>query len=215
MNSDKQHLGGGSGGGTGMDDGNNLQSATCTYQIAGNQVVLLSRKQLPPAKPGPSRIVILAAGTLPTCSDDGQVEVRGAIGVRITAGPSALPIPGLGPDIESASTNGVEIMVGEQQKVTIQRGLTPLAQKIEMTSDGITLQCGSTPASPSIAITPDGITLQCGTTPVSPKIEMTAEGIILSAGGAMQAITIGVNGITVIEGGVVRITGDTLVAINS
>jgi len=121
----------------------------------------------------------------------------------------------LGPDIESASTNGVEIMVGEQQKVTIQRGLTPLAQKIEMTSGGITLQCGSTPASPSIAITPDGITLQCGTTPVSPKIEMTAEGIILSAGGAMQAITIGVNGITVIEGGVVRITGDTLVAINS
>jgi hypothetical protein len=217
MTPDEQNLGGGAGGGTGMDDhGNNLQSAGSTYQIAGNQVVLLSRKPVPlspKVKPGPSRIVLLAAGGLPTYADDGNVDIRGAKGVRITSGPPAIPM--MSPDTASEATNGVEIIVGETQKVTLQRGLTPLAQKIEMTSEGITLQCGSTPASPSIEMTADSITLQCGSTPVSPQIKMSPDGIVLSAGGAMQAITIGVDGTVVIEGLVIRITGDTLVAINS
>jgi|SRR5580704_899350 hypothetical protein len=93
MTSYEQISGGGTGGGTGMDDdGNNLQSAGATYQIAGNQVVLLSRKAMPPGKPGPSVITILAAGLAPTFADDGYVDVRGTKGVRVTTG-SPLMIP--------------------------------------------------------------------------------------------------------------------------
>lgn len=197
MNPNERNPGGGAGGGTGMDDhGNNLQSASSTYEIAGNQVVLLSRKPVPlspKVPPGPSRIVLLAAGGLPTYADDGDVDIRGVKGVRITSGPPALPM--MSPSTASEGTNGVEIIVAETQKVTLQRGQTPLAQKIEMT--------------------PDGITLQCGSTPVSPKIEMTPDGIILSAGGGMSCITLDVKGMVVIEGLVVRINGDTMVAINS
>jgi hypothetical protein len=191
------NLGGGAGGGSGMDDhGNNSQSASSTYQIAGNQVVLLSRKPVPispKVPPGPSRIVLLAAGGLPTFADDGDVDIRGVKGVRITSGPAALPM--MSPSTASEATNGVEIIVGEAQNITIQRGQTTLAQMIEMT--------------------PEGITLQCGSTPTSPKIEMTPEGITLSAGGGTSCITLDVNGMVVIEGLTVRINGDTVVAINS
>ena len=133
------------------DDGNNLQSASATYQIAGNQVVLLSRKALPPAKPGPSVVTILAAGGAPDFA--GNVDVRGGTGVRITAG-SPLMIPlGASPPVADTSTNGVEIIVAENQKITIQRGAqTPVPfqssfQKIEMTPDGIALQSGASPTS--------------------------------------------------------------------
>src|SRR5215469_4121633 len=115
---DREYSGGGAGGGTGMDEsGNVLQSADATYQIAGNQVVLLSRTSLPlgvagpSAKPHSSVITIVAAGSFPTFGDDGRVDVRGAKGVRITAGPpdSWIPdLPPLGPPTSSASTNGIE-----------------------------------------------------------------------------------------------------------
>jgi hypothetical protein len=101
----------------------------------------------------------------------------------------------MSPSTASEATNGVEIIVGEAQNITIQRGQTTLAQMIEMT--------------------PEGITLQCGSTPTSPKIEMTPEGITLSAGGGTSCITLDVNGMVVIEGLTVRINGDTVVAINS
>jgi len=197
MNPDERNPGGGAGGGTGMDDhGNNLQSAGSTYQIAGNQVVLLSRKPVPlspKVPPGPSRIVLLAAGGLPTYADDGDVDIRGVKGVRITSGPPTLPM--MSPSTASQATNGVEIIVSETQNITIQRGQTELAQKIEMT--------------------PEAITLQCGSTPTSPLIQMTADGMILSAGGGMSCITLDAKGTVVIEGLVVRINGDTVVAINS
>jgi hypothetical protein len=140
MDSNTENLGGGSGGATGMDDdGNNLQSASATYQIAGNQVVLLSRKAMPPAKPGPSVITILAAGSMPLFADDGNVDVRGAKGVRITTGG---PFPPLGPPISSETTNGIEAIAGESQNITIQRGLLPTDQKIKMTPTGITIDAG-------------------------------------------------------------------------
>jgi hypothetical protein len=165
MTSHEQNLGGGAGGGTGMDDsGNNLQSAGATYQIAGNQVVLLSRTALPPAKPGPSVITILAAGALPTFADDGKVDIRGAKGVRITAGPPAIPL--VSPPVTADTTNGVEIMVGETQYVTIYRGVSALNQKIEMFPNGIMIDAGVSgilelkAGASSIVIDEEGITIK-------------------------------------------------------
>lgn len=220
MTSDDQIPGGGTGGGTGMDDdGNNLQSASATYQIAGNQVVLLSRKALLPAKPGPSVITILAAGGAPTFDDDGQVDVRGAKGVRITAG-SPLMIPsGISPAVADPSTDGVEIMVAERQKITLQCGAqTPppsqsFFQKVEMTQDGIMLQSGASPTSFSkVNMTPETITLECGWgagDPPGPKIEMiggpfgwTQGSIKLALG--QSSITINDSGVT-IQGVVIQL----------
>lgn len=216
MTSDNQIPGGGTGGGT-DDDGNNLQSASATYQIAGNQVVLLSRKAMLPAKPGPSVITILAAGGAPTFDDDGQVDVRGAKGVRITAG-SPLMIPlGTSPAVADPSTDGVEIMVAEGQKITLQCGAqTPLAcpsafQTIEMTPDGITLQSGASPTSYSkIEMKPYSITFDCGWgtgEPPGPKIEMIGgpQGWI---NGSIK-LALGQNGITINDSGV-TIQGTTI-----
>ena len=64
------------------------------------------------------------------------MEVSGNQSVRITAGPMTLP------PTSSDSSNGVEIVVGETQNVTIHRGLLPTDQKIEMTPEGITIDAG-------------------------------------------------------------------------
>jgi hypothetical protein len=165
MDSDEKNLGAGAGGGTGMDDsGNNLQSASATYQIGGNQVVLVSRASMPPAKPGPSKITILAGGALPTLSDDGTVDIRGAKGVRITAGPP--PLPEISPPVAADTTDGVEIMVGETQYVTIYRGVSVLNQKIEMFPNGILIDAGISgmltlkAGASQIVINAEGITIQ-------------------------------------------------------
>jgi hypothetical protein len=101
---------------------------------------------------------------------DGRIEVRGSQGVRVTAGPPLLP------PTTSDSTNGVEIIVGEIQNVTIQRGLLPgIDQKIEMTPSGITVDAGTMPVTiqsltqitlsvagglSTITLAPEGITIQ-------------------------------------------------------
>jgi hypothetical protein len=52
-------------------------------------------------------------------------------------------LPPVGPAVESESTNGVEIIVGEPGTVTLKRGFQPPAiQKIEMTQTGITIDAG-------------------------------------------------------------------------
>lgn len=211
---DSENTGGGAGGGTGMEEsGNILQSADSTFQIAGNQVVLLSRKALPPsAKPGPSVITILAAGSMPTFADDGKVDVRGTKGVRITSGPPLMIPLGASPPVADESTNGVEIIVAENQKITIQRGArTPPPfqssfQNIEMTQDGITIQSGASPTSYSkIEMKPSSITFECGFgagEPAGPKIEMIGgpygwtEGSIKLALG-QSSITINDSGVTI------------------
>jgi hypothetical protein len=76
---------------------------------------------------------VIAAGE----GTDGRVEVRGVQGVRITTGPPPEP------PTSSDSTNGVEIVVSENQNVTIQRGLLPIDQKIEMTPGNITIDAGA------------------------------------------------------------------------
>ncbi len=134
MASDVLKMGGGSGGGD--DDGPNIiKTADRAYQIAANQVVLLTRPPTDPdVKPVANVITILAAGNTAT---DGNVDVRGSKGVRITTGPPLLP------PTKSDSTNGVEIIVSESQNVTVQRGLIPgVDQTISMKPGNITIDGG-------------------------------------------------------------------------
>ncbi len=155
--------GGGTGGGPETMD--HTQFFDGRFAISANQVELLSRPPDPPAPPGPNLITVLAAGL----GMDGKVNVRGSQGVRITAGPPPLP------PTASDSTNGVEIMVGEIQNVTIQRGLLPgIDQKIEMTPAGITVDAGAMP-----------VTIQSLTQ------------ITLSVAGGLSTITLGPQGITI------------------
>lgn len=148
-----------------MPELDHVESSNGRYSIRANQVDLLSRPPIPPAAPGPNVITIWAAGF----GMDGQVNVRGSQGVRVTAGPPPLP------PTESDSTNGVEIVVGEVQNVTIQRGLLPgVDQKIEMTPSGITVDAGAMP-----------VTIQSLTQ------------ITLSVAGGLSSITLGPQGITI------------------
>jgi len=137
--------GGGSGGGAGADDdGNALQSVKSTYQIAGNQVVLLSRKPLPPNKSAASVITILAAGGLPTYADDGRVDIRGTKAVRITSGPPQYIAPLTTPPVSDESADGIEVIASDGQTITLKRGVFPGAinQSIVMTPDNITIDAG-------------------------------------------------------------------------
>lgn len=146
MDADETALGGGSGGDTGMTgDGNQVKSAKHTYQIGGNQVVLVSRKPLPEPggpSPDPSRIVLLAGGSVTGgFIDEGTVDVRGCKAVRITSGPLAIPM--LSPETSSDTTDGVDIVVSGQQKIRLQRGLTfPDIQTIELESNSIIIDAG-------------------------------------------------------------------------
>ena len=133
MDPNQTNQGAGSGGGL-TETTINSHSFDGTYSIAANQIQLLSQPPFPPAIPGPNVITLLAAGL----GMDGKVDVRGSQGVRITAGPPPLP------PASSDSTNGVEIVAGEAQNVTIQRGLIPAVdQKIEMEPGSITVDGGA------------------------------------------------------------------------
>jgi hypothetical protein len=162
-NNDKS--GGGGGGGPDSDTASHIESLEGAFSIEANQVQFVSRPPLPPSIPGPNVITIMAPGL----GVDGKVDVSGSQGVRITAAPLGL-VP-----TSSESTNGVEIMVGEVQNVTIQRGLIPgVDQKIEMTPSGITVDGGVMP-----------VTIQSLTQ------------ITLSVAGGLSTITLGPEGITI------------------
>lgn len=166
MNQDGETIGGGSGGGK-----DHSQTFDGKFAVAANQVELLSRPPMPPDVPGPNVITLLAAGM----GMDGKVDVRGSQGVRVTAGPPPLP------PTSSDATNGVEIIVGELQNVTIQRGLLPVDQKIEMTPTGITIDAGA------------------GTLTIQSLTQIT-----LSVAGGLSTITLGPQGVT-IQGLVIQI----------
>lgn len=172
MHSEKAHLGGGSGGDTGMTQGppghpekggHQLKSAKGVYQIGGNQVALVSRKNLPlPGNPQlASRVTILAGGGAPLFADEGEVDIRGCKGVRITAGPPAIDF--ISPTVDGThsqgveqmvdapigstteSTNGVEIVVSALQNINIQRGVSGLPrtnQLIELSPNNIVIDAG-------------------------------------------------------------------------
>ncbi|HVP48618.1 MAG TPA: hypothetical protein VMT32_18620 [Bryobacteraceae bacterium] len=164
MSEDKRDFGGGSGGGTNTRD--ESRAFDGTYSVTANQIEFTSRAALPPALPDPCAVTILASDLTQM---NGNVNLRGLGGVRITAGPPPLPETG------SNSTQGVEIEVGEIQNVTIKRGLIDgVDQKIEMTPSGITVDGGAMPVTiqsltqiklsvcgglSSIILGPDGITI--------------------------------------------------------
>jgi len=196
---DGERIGGGSGGGPGTAD--HARSIDGTFSIAANQVELISRPPVPPGIPGPHVITILASGF----GMDGRVNVRGSQGVRITAGPPPL-LP-----TESESTNGVEILAGETGTVTIQRGLLPIDQKIEMTPGGITVDAGVgkvtlkslTQIELSVAegltkltLGPEGVTIQALQINLSAQVQAQIQGIITQLTG--QAMTQISGGITMI-----------------
>jgi hypothetical protein len=169
MYPERLNLGAGSGGGP--DTMDHTHSVDGTYSISANQVELLSRPSVPPSSPGPNVITILAAGM----GTDGLVNVRGSQGVRITSGPPLLP------PTSSDATDGVEVIASEAQKITIQRGLLPLDQKIELTPSGISVDAGI-----------GEITIQSLTK------------ITLSVAGGLSTITLGPEGVT-IQGILVKI----------
>ena len=168
MYPERLNLGAGSGGGP--DTMDHTHSVDGTYSISADQLELLSRPSIPPS-PGPNVITILAAGM----GTDGLVNVRGSQGVRITSGPPLLP------PTSSNSTNGVEVIASEAQNVTIQRGLLPVDQKIELTPSGITVDAGI-----------GEVTIQSLTK------------ITLSVAGGLSTITLGPEGVT-IQGILVKI----------
>jgi len=75
---DDENLGGGSGGDAATDGkGHQVISADGTYEVRGNQIALVSWKNLPPATDADSRIMLLAMGGLTGAfMDDGTVDVR-------------------------------------------------------------------------------------------------------------------------------------------
>ncbi|SPE39354.1 hypothetical protein SBA3_3180035 [Candidatus Sulfopaludibacter sp. SbA3] len=144
---------------------NRAESTNGSYSIRANKIEMITRPPIPPAIPDDSVITIWSAGT----GTDGLVNARGSQGVRITAGPPPLP------PTESSSTNGVEIMVGEAQNVTIQRGLIDgVDQKIVMAPGSITIDAGT-----------GSITIQSLTQ------------ITLSVAGGLSTITLGPQGVTI------------------
>lgn len=164
MASEYDAQGAGSGGGAGPLD--HLKTVDGRFAVAATGVALLSRPAQPPSLPSPNVISLVATDLV---GMDGNVDVRGAKGVRVTAGPPMLP------PAASPSTNGVEIMVGEMQNITLQRGLLPgIDQAIEMTPSGITVDAGAMP-----------VTIQSLTQ------------ITLSVAGGLSTITLGPEGITI------------------
>jgi hypothetical protein len=166
MAAEKGGPGAGSGGGADPNTQAHPHYFDGIYSIVANQVELVSRPPNPPVVPETCMISILAAGL----GTDGRVDVRGSQGVRVTAGPPLLP------PTTSSSTNGVEIIVGETQNVTIERGLIPgVDQKIEMAPGSITVDGGAGTITiksltnitlqvagglSTISLTPAGITIQ-------------------------------------------------------
>jgi hypothetical protein len=101
--------------------------------VIANQLKFLSAPPVPPFDPAPYIISLLAAGM----GTDGRVEVGASQGVRVTAGPPMLP------PVSSESTNGVEVVVGETQNITIQRGMIPeVDQQILMAPGSILIDGG-------------------------------------------------------------------------
>lgn len=165
--------GGGTGGGPDTQD--HLHTFDGTYIIAANRIEMLSRPPTPPTLEGPEVITLLATDLLGT-GKDGSVDLKGAKGVRVSAGPPVI-VP-----THSDSTNGVEIVVGETQNVTIQRGLLPgVDQKIEMAPGAITIDAGA------------------GTLTIQSLTQIT-----LSVAGGLSTITLGPEGVT-IQGVLVQI----------
>lgn len=165
MTCDEGNAGGGSGGGLAPDV--HFVSDDQPYVLTANQVAIVASAPLT-AVPPQSTLTLLAAG------DDGLgvVDVRGALGVRVSAGPPA------GLATHSLLTNGVEIAAGPVGSVSITQGLVPPAvQKIEMVPGlGVTINAGAMPVRIESATTIE-LTVAGGTS----RIVLTPAGIEITA----------------------------------
>jgi hypothetical protein len=192
-----EEIGGGSGGGP--DSTNQAQAIDGRYSITANQISLVSRTPLPPAIPGPN-VITLVAGNVP--GTDGLVNVRGGQGVRITAGPPLL-LP-----TASESTNGVEIAIGEMGKFTLQRGLLPIDQKMEITQEGVTIDAGASKVTiksmteitlsvaegmTKIKLGPEGVTIEALQIKLSAQVQAEIQALMNKiTGTAMNQISGGI-----------------------
>jgi hypothetical protein len=190
-------FGAGSGGGPVSSDQNHY--ATGMYSISANQIQFFSRPQLPPVVPAPYVITLLATDLT---GMQGLVNVRGGKGVRLTAGPP--PLPATADD----ATNGVELMTGELGKITLQRGLLPVDQKMEMTESAITIDAGvgkvliqsMTEITLSVAngmtkikLGPDGVTIEALQIKLSAQLQAEIQGLMNKmTGTAMNQISGGI-----------------------
>ncbi len=135
------------------------------HTFVGNQLHLMSTQWMGSTQPMQSDISLLSQGP------GASIEARAEVGVRISAGPPLMP------DMSADHTNGVEIAVGDAQKIWLQRGMDyPITdQMIELANTGITISAGSqileltslqeitlsvAGGTASITLTPAGIVLQ-------------------------------------------------------
>jgi hypothetical protein len=175
--------GGGTGGGPEPSD--HVVSIEGNFDVSATNVAISARTPMPPAIPAGSTVSILASGL----GTDGRVNVRGSRGVRVTAGPP----PGLPTD--STGTNGVEIVVGQTGNLTLQRGLLPTDQKIELTPAGITIDAGSMAVTikslssielsvagglTKLRLGPDGVTIEGITIRLSATLQAQIQGVVNS-----------------------------------
>jgi hypothetical protein len=170
-------LGGGSGGGPDVvpaeDDGSHTRYFDGTYGIVANRVEIASRPPIPPAIPG-DFVISLFAGGLGT---DGRVEVNGSQGVRLTAGPPQMP------PATSQATNGAEIIVGEAQNITLQRGLIENVDQQILMSPGAILVDGGVGTVTIQSMTSVKLQVADGLS----SIELTPTGIVI------QGILVSIN----------------------
>lgn len=147
-------------------EGGHTEAYDGAYAIRANQFEFVSRPPMPPAEQIDFLIKLFAPGT----GEDGRIEIGGSQSVRLTAGPP------LDPPVSSDSTAGVDIFVGEEQSITIKRGLIPdVDQLISMEPESILIDGGVGPVVIQsmtevtlqvadglsfIRLTPDGIILQ-------------------------------------------------------
>ncbi len=176
-------FGGGTGGGAEGND--HRQSLDGAFDLSANRITLCARPPAPPAVPARSIVTILATGL----GADGLVDVRGSQAVRVTAGPPpALPM-------DSTSANGVEVLVGQTGNLTLQRGLLPTDQKIELTPTGITIDAGAMAVTikslssielsvagglTKLKLGPEGVTIEAVTIRLSATLQAQIQGVVNS-----------------------------------
>lgn len=183
IDQDQPPSGGGSGGGP--DGADRIVELDGAFDVAANRITLGARPSLSPAVPQRSVVTILATGL----GADGLVDVRGSQAVRVTAGPPpALPM-------DSSSANGVEVVVGQTGNLTLQRGLLPTDQRVELTATGITIDAGAAAVTikslssielsvagglTKLRLGPEGVTIEAITIRLSATLQAQVQGVVNS-----------------------------------
>jgi hypothetical protein len=217
MSQDISKLGGGSGGGAPdparppCAKNTDEHRVDGTYAIIANQVEVRAEPPQVPAPIDPCKILLLASN--PTALQ-GEVNLRGDKGVRITTGPMSLPPR---PAVEDSAIMGLEVETFDLHSITLTRGVTqPNIQKIEMKPTGITIEgnpmpitmhskqtiqlnsllkidllVGEGPATSEVTLVPGKISLSIGPS----TITMDPQQIKIAV--ASNSITISPQGITI------------------